>query len=77
MKLFLMFPHALALAAVVVAATPSAAQVGSSFAVVASPVAPDREQVARANSAFLKFDAQPVKAVTLAEAIPDAVASHV
>lgn len=80
MKRLLMFPHLLALAAVVVAAAPSAAQVepriGSSFAVVASPVALDREQAARANSAFLKFDAQPVNTVTLAQPIPDALASQ-
>ena len=80
MKLLLMFLHVSALAAVVVAASPSAAQVqpyiGSSFAVIASPAAVDREQVARANSSFLQFDAQPVNAVTLAEAIPDTIASQ-
>jgi hypothetical protein len=80
MKLRLIFPHLLALAAVVVAAAPSAAQVepriGSSFAVVARPVAVDREQVARANSAMLEFDARPVSAVTLAQPIPHTLASQ-
>jgi hypothetical protein len=81
MKPLLMFPRLLALVAVVAAAAPSAAQVnpprmGSSFAVVATPVAVDREQTARANSAFLTFDARPVSAVTLAEAIPHALASQ-
>jgi hypothetical protein len=80
MKPLLVFPHLLALAAVLVAAAPSAAQVkpriGSSFAVVASPVALDREQTARANSAFLTFDARPVSAVTLAQPVPHALASQ-
>lgn len=80
MKLLLMFPHVLALAAVVLAAAPSAAQVeppiGSSFAVVARPVAADREQTARANSFFLEFDARPISAVTLAQPIPHALASQ-
>jgi hypothetical protein len=80
MKTLPMFPHLLALAAVVVAAAPSVAQVkpriGASFAVVASPVAPDREQAARANSAFLTFDARPVNAVTLTQSIPHALASQ-
>ena len=80
MKVLLMFSHVLALAAVVVAAAPSAAQVqpriGSSFAVVARPVALDREQVARGNGAMLEFDAQPIHAVTLAQPIPDALASQ-
>ncbi|HEY0141681.1 MAG TPA: hypothetical protein VGF48_12350 [Thermoanaerobaculia bacterium] len=80
MKLRLLFPHLLALAAVVVAAAPSVAQVepriGSSFAVVARPVAVDREQVARANSAMLEFDARPVSAVTLVQPIPHALASQ-
>jgi len=80
MKLLLMFRHVFVLAVVAVAAAPSAAQaqqhIGSSFAVIASPVASDHEQVARANSAFLQFDAQPVNAVTLAQAIPDALASQ-
>lgn len=79
MKLLLMFPHVL-LAAVVLAAAPSAAQVeppiGSSFAVVARPVAVDREQVARANSAMLEFEARPLSAVTLAQPIPHALASQ-
>ncbi|HEX7151331.1 MAG TPA: hypothetical protein VF618_07565 [Thermoanaerobaculia bacterium] len=80
MKLSLVFPHVLALAAVVGSAAPSAAQVepplGSSFAVVARPVADDREQVARANSAMLEFEARPVLAVTLAEAIPHSLAGQ-
>ena len=75
-----MFPHLLALAAVVIAAASSPAQVkpriGSSFALIANPPAAEREQVARGQSEFLKFDAQPLSAVTLAEAIPDALASQ-
>lgn len=80
MKLLLTLRDVLALAAVVLAAAPSAAQVepriGSSFAVVARPVALDREQSARANSAILEFDARPVSAVTLAQPIPHALASQ-
>jgi hypothetical protein len=80
MKLLLRFPHLLALAAVVMAAAPSAAQVepraGSSFAVVARPVAADREQVARANSAMVELEARPILAVTLAQPIPHALAGR-
>ncbi|HEX9983371.1 MAG TPA: hypothetical protein VGF69_08905 [Thermoanaerobaculia bacterium] len=80
MKLLLRFPHLLALAAAVMAAAPSAAQVeprvGSSFAVVARPVALDREQVARANSAMVEFDVRPILAVTLAQPIPHALAGQ-
>jgi hypothetical protein len=80
MKLLSMFPHLLAVAAVVIAAAPSPAQVkpriGSSFALIANPPAPEREQVARGQGEFLKFDAQPLSAVTLAEAIPHALASQ-
>lgn len=42
----------------------------SSFAVVAQPAAGDAEQVARPNRAFLTFDARPLTAVTLSEALP-------
>lgn len=76
----LLLPHVLALAAAVVGAAPSAAQVpprlGSSFAVVARPVATDREQAARANRAMLELDARPVTAVTLAQPIPHALAGQ-
>lgn len=80
MKVLSTLPHLLVLAAVVIAAAPSPAQVkpriGSSFGLIANPPAPDGEQVARGQSEFLKFDVQPLSAVTLAEAIPDALASQ-
>jgi hypothetical protein len=52
------------------AAAQSPDQLGSSFAIVAQPVASETVEVAKPHSAFFKFDVRPVTAVTLSQAIP-------
>lgn len=74
------FPYLVTLAAAVAPAAASSAQVEprvpSSFALVAAPPTSEGEQLARGTMAFLKFDVQPIQAVTLGESIPDAIASQ-
>lgn len=69
-----------AVAATLPALPASAQRVGdgpsSSFAIVAQPVAGDAEQVTRPNRAFLTFDARPLTAVTLSEALPTALTAQ-
>jgi len=60
--------------AVALSALPPVAQgadrLGSSFAIVAQPVDTETVQLANQYSAFFKFDARPLTAVTLSQGIP-------
>ena len=73
--LFLKFLAAFAVCAAGFA-LPAAAQDGASFVVAARPGTGEAVQVARKHKAFLKLEVRPARAVTLAQAIPAALASE-